>query len=289
MHKKTLHEADDKRRAIIVALDPTAPGSAGLELLRDLAIERDRRLLGLFIEDTELLAHAQNRLATEIVLSGAARPLDFAQLEAQLNAQSLEIRRVFEREAARLGLPHAFRTRRGRLVSELAIAAADADMLVIELTRLATAKQSVWTNQLEQLCLAELPDVLYAREGWTTGSTVLAIIDDPADVETSGRAAASLARAGSISLTLLLGEQSHTHESEIEAGLRRHSPDTVVRIERLRAASLTARTLAYLAQAGNARALVAPARVTRRDANLVRELLRLTRCSVMIASSALSN
>ncbi len=289
MRTDLLTEADDKRRAIIVALDPAAPGSVGLELLGDIAIERDRRLLGLFIEDTELLAHAQNRLATEVVLTGVARPLDFAKLEGQLNAQSLAIRRIFEREAARLGLPHAFRTLRGQLVSELAVAAADADMLVIELARLAAGAQSVWASKLEQLCLANLPNVLYAREGWKMGSTVLAVIDEPADVETSGRAAASLARAGNISLTLLLGEQSQTHEAAIEAGLRRHSRETVVKVERSRAASVSAGALAYLAQAANARVLVAPARVTRGDASLVRELLRLTRCSVMIASSAPSD
>ncbi|MDH3418020.1 MAG: hypothetical protein OEQ25_02680 [Gammaproteobacteria bacterium] len=284
-----LIDADDKRRAIIVALDPAAPGSAGLELLRDVAIEQSCKLLGLFIEDTELLAHAQSRLATEVMLSGAARPLDFTQLERQLNAQSLAIRRIFEREAARLGLPHAFRTLRGQLVGELAIAAADAEMLVIELAQLATGAPSIWASQLEQLCRTDLPNVLYAREGWTTGSTVLAIIDEAADVETSGRAAASLARAGNSSLTVLLGERSQSHEAEVEAALRRHSRDAVVRVERLRAASLGAHTLAFLAQAGNARALVAPAHLTRSNAGLVRELLRLTRCSIMIARSAPKN
>lgn len=278
-----LTDDNDKDRAIIVALDPAAPGSAGLELLRDIAIERDRRLLGLFIEDAEMLAHAQSRLATEVVLSGAARPLDFAKLESQLNAQSSAIRQIFEREATRLGLPHAFRTLRGRLVNELAVAAADADMLVIELARLTAGAQSIWVSQLEQICRADLPNVLYARESWTTGSTVLAIVDEPADVETSGRAAASLARAGNISLTLLLGEQSQMHEAEIEAVLRRHSRGTVIKTRRLPTPSLSARALAYLAQTGSARALVAPARVTRSDASLVRELLRLTRCSVMIA------
>lgn len=281
-----LTEADDKRRAIIVALDPAAPGSAGLELLRDIATDRDRKLLGLFFEDTALLAHARSRLATEVVLSGAARPLDLSRLERQLNAQSRTIQQIFEREAARLGLPHAFRTLRGQLVSELTVAAANADMLVIELAKLAASAQSMWVSQLEQICLADLPNVLYAREGWTTGSTVLAIIDEPADVETSGRAAASLARAGDISLSVLLGERAQSHEAEIEAVLRRHSRDTQVKIEALPMASLSARALAYLAQAGNARALVTPAHVSRSDAGFVRELLRLTRCSVMIARSS---
>lgn len=284
-----LIDADDKRRAILVALDPAAPGSTSLDLLRDVAIAGDRTLLGLFIEDTELLAHAQSRLATEVVLSGTARPLDFTRLEGQLNAQSLAIRRIIEREAARLGLPHAFRTLRGQLVGELAIAAANADMLVIELARLATGAPSIWISQLEQLCLADLPNVLYAREGWSAGGTVLAVIDEAADVETSGRAAASLARAGNSSLTVLLGERSRSHEAEIEAALRRHSRDAMVRVERFRVGGLGAHALAYFAQAGNARALVAPAHVTRTDAGLVRELLRLTRCSIMVASASVGN
>lgn len=278
-------EADDRKRAIIVALDPTAPGSASLDLLRDIAAERDQKLLGLFIEDTELLAHASAHLAMEVVLSGAARPLESAKLQAQLTAQSAAIRKIFEREATRLGLPHAFRTLRGHLINELAAAAAGADMLVIELAQLTTGSQSTWVSRLEQICVADLPNVLYAREGWKTGRHVLAIVDEPADLLTSGRAAVSLARAGKTALTLLLGEQSQSRKAEIEAEMIRLSPGIAFRVERLPSPDLNARALAYLAQSVNAGALVAPARLTRGDTTLVRELLRLTRCSVMVASA----
>ena len=56
------------RRSIMIALDPGAPGRASLEVVECLFGHRDRHLLGVAIEDGELLAHARSRLATDIAV-----------------------------------------------------------------------------------------------------------------------------------------------------------------------------------------------------------------------------
>jgi hypothetical protein len=282
----TLSEPNDAEQAIMIALDPSAPGYASLELLRHLLDRRDRRLLGLAIEDTELLAHAGSHLAIEVILSGAARPLQLATLDRQLRAQSAAIRQVFEREAARLGLSYAFKVLRGTVTSELAAAAASAEMLVVELPRAATGAESIWSNRLEQIGMAEFPTVLYVREGWSTGNTVLAVIDLPDDIEATVRAAEALTHSGNLSLTVLIGERAWAEEAAVRTALDLAMREGVVRVQQLTSVELASRALAYLARTGNARALVAPARLANSDANFVRELLRHTRCSIMLVNPA---
>jgi len=274
------------RHSILIALDPSAPGYASLELLGQLLERRDRRLLGLAIEDTDLLAHARSRLATEIVLSGIARPLKLRNLERQLRAQSTAIRAAFEERASQLGLPHAFKILRGTAAAELTLAAAGADLLIVELPRVATGVQSVWSARLEQLSAAELPTVLFAREGWSAGNTVVAVIDTPEEIQATTRAAGDLARAGHAALTVLIGEAARTEEPRIRAVLEAAASGRPVRLRHLTPTELASETLAYLARIGNARALVAPARLARSNARFVRDLLRLTSCSIMLVNPA---
>lgn len=277
-----MSESATHKRTILLALDPATPGHAGIELVR--GIGHGRSLLGLYVEDAELLEHARCRLATEIVRSGSARPLELATLERQLRAQSETMRRLLESEAGRLGLPLAFRSVRGQAVSELAAAAAGAEMLIVELPRAGSGDQSIWSRRLEQLWLAELPTAMYLREPWPVGAQVLAIVDTPADAEATARAAAGLARARDAAVTVLLGEPARSRDTQIRQALR--GVAGTPRMQTVTRAGLEPPALAYLARTSRTAALVAPARLARTDPGWAREILRLTRCSIVLVNSA---
>ncbi len=282
--EQLLTEFSDARRSIIIALDPSAPGYASLGILRHLLDRRDRQFLGLVIEDTDLLAHAHSRMATEVALSGVARPLELTVLERQIRAQSAAIRQAFEREAARVGLPYAFKILRGKVTGEFALAAAGAEMVIVELPRAATGTESVWSNRLEQICKADLPTVLYAREGWTGNNTVLAVIETLDDIEATLHAAGVLARAGAATLTALISEDVEVEDTRVQAVLNAAMREGSVRIRRLAPLDLASRSLAYLARTGHARALVAPARLANSNRRFMREILQLTRCSIVLVN-----
>jgi hypothetical protein len=183
---------------IVVALRPGTPSEVALEIARYLPISA-AELLGLFVEDARLLAHAASSLAREVVLSGGARPLERASLERELRAQAAEQRRRFEAAAGRLGLRHAFRIARGEPLEELLQGAAGAEALVVAAGGFGL---QTWTREaLHALAHAPLPSVLFARETWSTGTGIVAYLEDE---DGPLRVAARLATATRSTLTLLV-------------------------------------------------------------------------------------
>jgi hypothetical protein len=102
-----------------------APGSAvAPEALAQLAKERQAELLGLFIEDLELLRFAALPFAAEVGFPSAARrTLDLAAVERALQSQAAALRQAL---AARLGT-HAWSFRVARSSPAEAVAAALAE------------------------------------------------------------------------------------------------------------------------------------------------------------------
>jgi hypothetical protein len=204
---------------IVVALDPEAQHELALEIARHLPQNAATELLGLFVEDARLLAHASSRLAREIVLSGGERALERPALERQMRAQAAEQRRRFESAAVRLGLPHAFHVARGERFAELVREAADAEALVVTLAAHAAALRGWSASALRQLARAPLRSVLFAREGWVTGNRIVALLTRPERSAPSLQAAIRFARASRSPLTVLLRGAGGERVAEIEQWL----------------------------------------------------------------------
>jgi len=141
-------------------------------------------LLGVFVEDMRLLEHARSRLAREVLLSGVERPLDAKTLSRQIRAQSQRVRGDFEAAARKLGLPHSFRFARGEGYAELVLHSTGTETLVITAATSGAAR-AAWQPTLDTLLSASLRRLLFAREGWQTGRTVLALVEDPSDMALS--------------------------------------------------------------------------------------------------------
>src|SRR5690606_18983018 len=79
-------------RRIIACL---GPGCASPQAIARLALDMDAELLGLFIEDTELLRFAALPFAAEVGREGAApRRVDVASVERALRSQAEALRRA---------------------------------------------------------------------------------------------------------------------------------------------------------------------------------------------------
>jgi nucleotide-binding universal stress UspA family protein len=117
---------------ILVALDASPHSLAALEAAAELAARFRAELLGLFVEDVNLLRLAKLPFAQEVgFFSATRRRLDARQVERQLRAQAGRSRRALTVTAGRARVPWAFRVARGVVVPELLFAASEADLLIL--------------------------------------------------------------------------------------------------------------------------------------------------------------
>lgn len=119
-------------RRILVALDASPHSRAALEAAAQLAARFRAELLGLFVEDINLLRLAEMPFMREVgFFSASSRRLSTAEMERQLRAQARQMREAMTRVAEREQLQWSFRVVRGAIRSELIAAASEADLFIL--------------------------------------------------------------------------------------------------------------------------------------------------------------
>jgi nucleotide-binding universal stress UspA family protein len=119
-------------RRILVAVDASSHSLSALEAAAELAASLEAELLGLFVEDINLLRLAELPFAQEIGLfSGTRRRLDSQRVERQLQVQARRARQALATVANRAQVRWTFSVRRGQIASELLMAALDADLVIL--------------------------------------------------------------------------------------------------------------------------------------------------------------
>jgi hypothetical protein len=268
-------DAKTRPPLVVVALGAAAREDYTIDLARGLAPSDAPELLGLFVEDAELLAHARSRWAREILLTGEERGLDRGSLERQLRSQATQARTRFETVTTRLGLRHRFEVARGNVLAEMLRHAAAAEALVVSLRQVLGAS-GVWPHGLaRQFIGARLPRVLLAREGWRTGQSIAVLLAaaDPASPVLAS--AARLARQIGSPLTLLLpvteGQTSSDIVRRAEEALAAYG---VVKSDIVLLGGTGVAGIALAARACRARLLVMPSPDEAGEAEMIDDLMR---------------
>ncbi len=119
-------------RRILVALDASPHSLAALEAATKLAARYRAELLGLFVEDINLLRASELPFAREIRFhSGMRRSLNVQQIERELRVQAARARRALTDSAGRAQVRWSFRVCRGAIASELLDAAGEMDLVIL--------------------------------------------------------------------------------------------------------------------------------------------------------------
>jgi nucleotide-binding universal stress UspA family protein len=119
-------------RRVLVAMDGSIYGLAAVEAAVGLAAQLRAELLGLFVEDADLIRVAAVPVVQELSLSGAApRPLDPCSLQRTWRAQADQVRRVLAETADRASVIWSLRIERGRVVRASLDSAGESDLVVL--------------------------------------------------------------------------------------------------------------------------------------------------------------
>jgi nucleotide-binding universal stress UspA family protein len=125
-------ELEPTIRRILVGLDASMHSRAALEAAFELAEALKAEIVGIFVEDVNLLRLAGLPFAREVGYpSGTDRPLDSVSMERALRIQAEQARQTLAGLAVRRQVRWSFRVVRGRVAAELLTAAQEADLLAL--------------------------------------------------------------------------------------------------------------------------------------------------------------
>ena len=184
-------------RRILVALDASAHSSAALEAAAELASRYGAELLGLYVEDINLLRLAELPFAQEVgQFTAIRRRLDVHEVKRQIRSQTGRIRRMFEVTTRRTQVRWSFDVRQGVVVNEVLRAAAEADALVLG--------RAGWSlvapgrmGSTARAVLSQAPGLaLIVPRGGCLGAPFLVLYDGSALAEKALDAAAALVAEG---------------------------------------------------------------------------------------------
>jgi nucleotide-binding universal stress UspA family protein len=270
-------------RRILVALDVSPHSMTALEAAADLAAGLKAELVGIFVEDINLLRLAQLPFAREVgIFSTSRRQLTTLEVERQLQAQARRARRALAIVAGRAQVPWSFRVARGVISSELLAAASEADLVILgkigwSLTRARRLGSTARAVLSQATCLT-----LILQEGRHLGLPVLIVYDGSVVAHKALAAAARLVRGRNGFLTVIVLaegiETAQALQSEAAQWLRGH--DLHASYRWLVGADL--RRLAHMVEGERCGMLVLPSKSSRLQNEMFLGLLDEVDCPVLM-------
>jgi len=192
-------------RRILVALNASPHSLAALEAASEMAARMKAELLGLFVEDINLLRLAGLPFAREVGFPSAiSRKLDIVAMERALKVAAAQARRATITAAERARIRWSFRVARGSVVTELLSAALEADLLVLgKVSRGFRPAQHLGSTALGVMARAPGP-VLLLEPGISVRAPVLVIFDGSQAARETLPVAAELSKTCGDDLVVLI-------------------------------------------------------------------------------------
>lgn len=204
-------------KRILVALDMSPHSLAAMRAAVELAAEWGADLVGLFVEDLDLLRLAQLPFAREVaVYSARVRSLGEEQVELQLRAQAARLRRDLARLAMRQGVRWNFEIARGVIARELLSEAEEADLVVLGKTGWSESQSLGSTTRV--VVAQARGRVLILQHQARMVPSLRVVYDGSPQGERALASAAMLAGQGRREISILLVADSEERVSELRKG-----------------------------------------------------------------------
>lgn len=197
---------EPKIQRILVALDASPHSLAALRTAGELAQHFDADLLGLFVEDLNLLRLAGLPFIREIgIFSAQRRRLDGAAIERQIRVQARRAEQSFTVLVERTEIRGQFRVARGPVTTEVIAAASDADIVIVGKRGLTQPRGPRLGSTVRALIEETGGITMILQNGATLGFPLVVVYDETPLAEKALNVAVELiAREENGALTLLI-------------------------------------------------------------------------------------
>ncbi len=215
---------------ILIAMDNSPASLASVEAAAELAAGFGAELIGLFVEDQNLVRVAELSFTQEVgIFSGTSRRLQARQVEWHFRGQAQQAQRALEQIAAEAGVEWSFRVARGLIVNELLAVAVEADLIVLGRVGWSLVGRRRLGSTARSILLQGTQLTLLLQHGARLGQPVLVIYDGSTTAQKALGAAAQLFPVSDGPLTVMVVarevERSENLQQEIVSGWGDRQPD----------------------------------------------------------------
>ncbi|MFZ0546616.1 MAG: universal stress protein [Candidatus Promineifilaceae bacterium] len=192
-------------RRILVALDASTHSLAALKAAAELAAGLKAELMGLYVEDENLVHLAGLPFATEVrSLSADSRSVNSNEMEVALRLQASQARRAMEAAAVESGAKWSFQVVRGQVTATILKAALEADLLAMGRVGRPISSRSRLGSSARAAMTRAGRSVLLVKQGRHLHHPILVTFDGSAASRQALTAAAQLAQTAGDTLNVLL-------------------------------------------------------------------------------------
>ena len=190
---------------VLVALDTSPHSLAALKAAVELAADLQAELLGMFIEDINLLRLAQLPCAREVAYATrGSRAVDSKRLERALRTRAAELEQILATVAQGRNVPWSFRVSRGHVANELLAAAEEGDVLVLGRIGTSVVQRARLGSTAQTVIATAKHTVVFLEHGVELGVPVLVLFDGSEGAMRALATATRLARGDDRKLVVLL-------------------------------------------------------------------------------------
>jgi nucleotide-binding universal stress UspA family protein len=210
-------ESNTSIRRILIALDASAASRRMIQTAVELAAELDAEVIGLFVEDVNLLRLADSPLMREIgSFSTARRNVDVARLERQFRAQASQLRRALMQLATQRRVAYRFQVTRGAVAPEIAKATTEADLIILDKAGWSAMRRRK-LGEVSRTLLTQAPNLtLVVQEDARLHLPIFLVYDGTASSQRALVTAARLLQEDIGQLTILLAANDPGHAVQLQ-------------------------------------------------------------------------
>lgn len=229
---------------VLILLDGSRLSLAALEAAAEIAVARNAEVLGIFVEEINLLRTAGYGFAREVgSSSGLARPLEVAALEARMQALAEQARCSLQQTMTRRGLVQSLKLCRGRVAEEVLSLMLPQDLVVLGRVGWSSIPGTRLGSTARVLLRQAPGDVLlWAEPRLQRQNRVVVLLNhDQGANHRAIRVGAELARRSNQPLSVLIHSKSEDDQSVAEAMLTYLQREGIAaRVKRISATSADA-------------------------------------------------
>ncbi|WP_228257441.1 universal stress protein [Marinobacter sp. NP-4(2019)] len=211
--------SDTPAGRVLVLLDGSRMSYAALNAAADIAACTGADVLGVFVEEQNLLRSAGYGFAREVgAASGISRPLDVTILERRMQRLAMEVKEALARAVSSRGRSHELSVARGRVVDEVLTLVSPQDLLVLGRVGWSSVPGSRLGSTARGLIRKSPSRVLLWSEGAVSDKNrIVVLLNDHADANRRAiQAATEASRYHHLPVTVLLRSEGDVSAVQLE-------------------------------------------------------------------------